>query len=201
FPQTAEIRRLRARYRRGEMDQGAYEAAIRGEIERVIRLQEELGLDVLVHGEPERNDMVEYFGEHLEGFAFTEHGWVQSYGSRYVKPPIIYGDVARPRPLTVEWIRYAQSFTDRPVKGRLTGPVTLLQWSFVRDDQPREETCRQLALAIRDEVQDLEAAGVGVVQIDEPAVRGGLPVRRARGAEHLPGASVRSRLATSDREN
>lgn len=197
FPQTAEIRRLRARYRRGELDQGAYEAAIRGEIERVIRLQEELGLDVLVHGEPERNDMVEYFGEHLEGFAFTEHGWVQSYGSRYVKPPIIYGDVARPRPMTVEWIRYAQSLTDRPVKGMLTGPVTLLQWSFVRDDQPREETCRQLALAIRDEVQDLEAAGIGVIQIDEPAFREGLPLRRARWPEYLAWASECFRLATS----
>lgn len=197
FPQTPEIRQLRARYRRGELDQAGYEAAIRAEIERVIRLQEELGLDVLVHGEPERNDMVEYFAEQLEGFAFTEHGWVQSYGSRYVKPPIIYGDVSRPAPMTVQWIRHAQSLTDRPVKGMLTGPVTILQWSFVRDDQPREVTCRQLALAIRDEVQDLEAAGIGVIQIDEPAFREGLPLRRARWQEYLRWASECFRLATS----
>ena len=197
FPQTPEIRRIRARHRRGELDQEGYEAAMRAEIERVIRLQEELGLDVLVHGEPERNDMVEYFAEQLEGFVLTEHGWVQSYGSRYVKPPIIYGDVSRPRPMTVRWIRYAQSLTDRPVKGMLTGPVTILQWSFVRDDQPRAETCRQLALAIRDEVEDLEAAGIRVIQIDEPAFREGLPLRRARWAEYLRWASECFRLATS----
>ncbi|BAS27809.1 5-methyltetrahydropteroyltriglutamate--homocysteine methyltransferase [Limnochorda pilosa] len=197
FPQTGGIRRLRARLRRGELDEAAYETAIKAEIERVVRLQEGLGLDVLVHGEPERNDMVEYFGEQLEGFAFTEHGWVQSYGSRYVKPPIIYGDVWRPAPMTVRWITYAQSLTDRPVKGMLTGPVTILQWSFVRDDQPRSETCRQIALAIRDEVLDLEAAGIGVIQIDEPAFREGLPLRRADWAGYLRWASESFRLATA----
>src|SRR5690606_19037369 len=148
--------------------------AIRAEIEQVIRFQEDIGLDVLVHGEPERNDMVEYFGELLDGFAFTEYGWVQSYGSRCVKPPLIYGDVARLAPMTVAWSAYAQSLTERPVKGMLTGPVTILQWSFVRNDQPRETTCRQLALALRDEVVDLEAAGITVIQIDEPAFREGL---------------------------
>ncbi len=145
------------------------------EITRVIRYQEQVDLDVLVHGEPERNDMVEYFGELLEGFAFTRFGWVQSYGSRCVKPPVIFGDVSRPHPMTVEWLRFAQSLTDKPVKGMLTGPVTILQWSFVRDDQPRQATCRQIALALRDEVQDLEKAGIGVIQIDEPAFREGCP--------------------------
>ena len=197
FPQTRELRQLRARLRRGELDREAYEQAIRREIERVIRLQEELGLDVLVHGEPERNDMVEYFAQQMEGFAFTEHGWVQSYGTRYVKPPIIYGDVHRPRPMTVGWITYAQSLTSRPVKGMLTGPVTILQWSFVRDDQPRELTCRQIALAIRDEVQDLEAAGIRVIQIDEPAFREGLPLRRRDWPEYLRWATECFRLATS----
>ena len=145
------------------------------EIARCIRYQEEVELDVLVHGEAERNDMVEYFGELLDGFAFTRFGWVQSYGSRCVKPPIIFGDVQRPHAMTVEWARYAQSLTDKPVKGMLTGPVTILQWSFVRDDQPRADTCRQIALALRDEVQDLEKAGIKVIQIDEPALREGLP--------------------------
>ena len=143
-----------------------------------MRFQEEIGLDVLVHGEFERNDMVEYFGEQLDGFAFTKNGWVQSYGSRCVKPPIVWGDVVRPAPMTVGWSRYAQSLTNRPMKGMLTGPVTVLQWSFVRDDQARSRTCRQIALALRDEVQDLEAAGIGIIQIDEPALREGLPLRR-----------------------
>ena len=196
FPQTPEVRRFRARWRRGEIDDATYEEGIRAEIRRVIRLQEELGLDVLVHGEPERNDMVEYFAEQLEGFAFTRHGWVQSYGSRCVKPPILYGDVARPGPMTVKWITYAQSLTDRPVKGMLTGPVTILQWSFVRDDQPREVTCRQIALAIRDEVQDLEAAGIRVIQIDEPAFREAMPLRRADRAAYLAWATECFRLVT-----
>jgi 5-methyltetrahydropteroyltriglutamate--homocysteine methyltransferase len=144
----------------------------------VIAHQEELGIDVLVHGEPERNDMVQYFGEQLEGFAFTRNGWVQSYGSRYVRPPVIFGDVSRPEPMTVKWAEYAQSLSDKPVKGMLTGPVTILNWSFVRDDQPRSETCRQIALAIRDEVADLDAAGIRMIQIDEAALREGLPLRK-----------------------
>ncbi|QIA27489.1 5-methyltetrahydropteroyltriglutamate--homocysteine S-methyltransferase [Thermaerobacter sp. PB12/4term] len=196
FPQTPEVRRLRARWRRGEIDTATYEEGIRAEIRRVIRLQEELGLDVLVHGEAERNDMVEYFAEQLEGFAFTRHGWVQSYGSRCVKPPILYGDVARPGPMTVRWITYAQSLTERPVKGMLTGPVTILQWSFVRDDQPREVTCRQIALAIRDEVQDLEAAGIRVIQIDEPAFREAMPLRQADRPAYLAWATECFRLVT-----
>ena len=158
---------------------------MRSEIERVIRFQEEVGLDVLVHGEPERNDMVQYFAEQMEGYVFTQNAWVQSYGSRYVRPPIIFGDVRRPAPMTVDWTTYAQSLTDRPVKGMLTGPVTMLQWSFVRDDQPRSETCEQLALAIRDEVADLEQAGIRVIQVDEPAIREGLPLRRDRWADYL----------------
>ena len=177
FPQTAEIRQARMRLRKGEIDEAQYLDLMRGEIERVIRLQEEIGLDVLVHGEPERNDMVQYFAEQMDGYVFTENAWVQSYGSRYVRPPILFGDVSRPNAMTVEWIKYAQSLTDRPVKGMLTGPVTMLMWSFVRDDQPRSETCKQLALAIRDEVSDLEAAGVDIIQVDEPAIREGLPLR------------------------
>ena len=171
FPQTKEVRALRASLKSGAIDQAAYEKSIEKEIERTIRLQEKLGLDVLVHGEFERNDMVEYFGEMLSGFTFTANGWVQSYGSRCVKPPIIYGDVERPAPMTVRWSTYAQSLTSRPVKGMLTGPVTMLSWSFVRNDQPAELTCKQIALAIRDEVKDLEAAGIRVIQIDEPALR------------------------------
>src|SRR5690606_15078255 len=159
FPQTPDIRQARLRFRKGELTAPAYEAQMQTEIARCIREQELLGLDVLVHGEPERNDMVEYFGEQLDGYAFTRFGWVQSYGSRCVKPPILFGDIHRPKAMTVEWIRYAQSLTDKPVKGMLTGPVTILNWSFVRDDQPREDSCRQLALAIRAEVQDLERAG------------------------------------------
>ncbi|WP_419204256.1 5-methyltetrahydropteroyltriglutamate--homocysteine S-methyltransferase [Bordetella trematum] len=197
FPQTAEIRALRRDWKAGALNDAAYEDAIRKEIEAVIRFQEKVGLDVLVHGEPERNDMVEYFGELLAGFAFTRNGWVQSYGSRCVKPPIIFGDVARPAPMTVGWSSYAQSLTDKPVKGMLTGPVTILQWSFVRDDQPREATCRQLALALRDEVIDLERAGIKVIQIDEPAIREGLPLRRAQWQAYLDWAVDCFRLSTA----
>src|SRR5690625_2889481 len=179
FPQTSEIRAVRKAWRDSNLSDTAYQKAIQEEIESVIRAQEEVGLDVLVHGEAERNDMVEYFGELLGGFAFTAHGWVQSYGSRGVKPPIIYGDVMRAAPMTVAWAKYAQSLTDKAVKGMLTGPVTMLQWSFVRDDQPRETTCRQISLALRDEVLDLEAAGIRVIQVDEPAIREGLPLQRA----------------------
>ena len=180
FPQTAEVRRARAALARGEMTAAAYERAIEGWIDDAVRWQEEIGLDVLVHGEFERNDMVKYFGEQLSGYAFTQHGWVQSYGSRCVAPPIIWGDVSRPAPMTVRWSAYAQSLTKRPMKGMLTGPVTMLQWSFVRDDMPRETVCRQIALAIRDEVADLEAAGIAVIQVDEPAFREGLPLRHGR---------------------
>ncbi len=197
FPQTPELRRARRERDAGDLDESAYESVIESTIERVIRLQEEIGLDVLVHGEPERGDMVEHFGRELEGFAFTRSGWVQSYGSRYVKPPIIYGDVARPGAMTVRWSRYAQSLTDRPVKGMLTGPVTILNWSFVRDDQPRSETCRQIALAIRDETVALEAAGISVIQIDEPALREGLPLRRDDWTSYLAWAVACFRLATS----
>ena len=197
FPQTPELRRTRRSHNRRETSTEDYETAIEAEIERVIRLQEEIGLDVLVHGEPERNDMVEYFGERLDGFAFTRFGWVQSYGSRYVKPPIIFGDVSRPTPMTVRWATYAQSLTDRPVKGMLTGPVTILNWSFVRDDQPRAETCRQIALAIRDEVVDLEAAGIQVIQIDEPALREGLPLRQSDWTAYLAWSVACFRLAAS----
>jgi 5-methyltetrahydropteroyltriglutamate--homocysteine methyltransferase len=179
FPQTPEVRKMRAAFRAGKLDASTYERFVEEETERCIRFQENVGIDVLVHGEFERNDMVEYFGEQLEGFVFTENGWVQSYGSRCVKPPIIYGDVFRAHPMTVRWSAYAQSLTKLPVKGMLTGPVTILQWSFVRDDQPRSQTCRQIALAIRDEVRDLEKAGIRIIQIDEPAIREGLPLRRA----------------------
>ncbi|MBD8897554.1 5-methyltetrahydropteroyltriglutamate--homocysteine S-methyltransferase [Rhodanobacter sp. DHG33] len=179
FPQTDELRQARAAHRAGKLADKAYEDRLEAEIERVVRFQEEVGLDVLVHGEPERNDMVEYFGEQLDGYLFTRLGWVQSYGSRCVKPPVIWGDVARPAPMTVYWSAFAQSLTDRPMKGMLTGPVTMLQWSFVRDDLPRETVCRQIALALRDEVHDLEAAGIRAIQIDEPALREGLPLRRA----------------------
>ncbi len=185
FPQTQEVRQARALNRAGKLPDAEYDAFLAAEIERCVRLQETIGIDVLVHGEFERNDMVEYFGERLDGFAFTRNGWVQSYGSRCVKPPIIYGDVRRPLPMTVRWSRHAQSLTTRPMKGMLTGPVTVLQWSFVRDDQPRAQTCRQIALALRDEVGDLEAAGIRVIQIDEPALREGLPLRRAEWRQYL----------------
>jgi 5-methyltetrahydropteroyltriglutamate--homocysteine methyltransferase len=197
FPQTAEVRKVRTELRSGARDVASYEAFLRSEIERAIRFQEEIGLDVLVHGEFERSDMVEYFGEQLNGFAFTEHGWVQSYGSRCVKPPIIFGDVSRRGPMTVAWSRFAQSLTPKPVKGMLTGPVTILQWSFVRDDQPRAVTCRQIALALRDEVADLEAAGIRIIQIDEPAIREGLPLRRSEWKEYLDWAVECFRLASS----
>ena len=185
FPQTDVLRKARAAHRAGQLDDAAYEALLHAEIERVVRFQEQIGLDVLVHGEPERNDMVEYFGEQMDGYLFTQLGWVQSYGSRCVKPPIIYGDIARRAPMTVRWSSYAQSLTAKPMKGMLTGPVTMLQWSFVRDDLPRESVCRQIALALREEVRDLEAAGIGVIQIDEPALREGLPLRRAEWPAYL----------------
>ncbi len=178
FPQTPEIRKARAAHKKGELGENAYKEAMQAEIKSVVDFQHEIGIDVLVHGEPERNDMVEYFGEQLSGFAFTKFGWVQSYGSRCVKPPIIFGDVSRPKPMTVEWSKYAQSCTDKVMKGMLTGPVTILQWSFVRDDQPRSATSRQIALSIRDEVSDLEAAGIRIIQIDEAAFREGLPLRK-----------------------
>lgn len=185
FPQTTEIRQARLRFRTGELDAAQYVTLMRTEIERAVREQEALGLDVLVHGEAERNDMVEYFGEQLEGYAFSRFGWVQSYGSRCVKPPILFGDISRPKAMTVEWIKYAQSLTDKPMKGMLTGPVTLLNWSFVRDDQSRSTTCYQLALAIRDEVLDLEKAGVNIIQIDEAALREGLPLRKSQWQAYL----------------
>jgi 5-methyltetrahydropteroyltriglutamate--homocysteine methyltransferase len=177
FPQTPEIRKARADHGKGLINDAAYDVFLREETARAVRWQEDVGLDVLVHGEFERNDMVQYFGEQLSGFAFTKHAWVQSYGSRCVRPPIIYGDVSRPKPMTVQWWRYSQSLTDRPMKGMLTGPVTILKWSFVRDDQPRSATCRQIAFAIRDEVVDLEKAGAPIIQIDEAALREGLPLR------------------------
>jgi 5-methyltetrahydropteroyltriglutamate--homocysteine methyltransferase len=197
FPQTGNIRHVRSQFKSGALDEAGYKAAMRAEIERSVREQEALGLDVLVHGEAERNDMVEYFGEQLRGFAFTQNGWVQSYGSRCVKPPIIFGDVSRPTPMTVDWITYAQSLTSRPMKGMLTGPVTILQWSFVRDDQPRSDTALQIALAIRDEVVDLERAGVKIIQIDEPAIREGLPLRRAQWGDYLKWAVKAFRVASS----
>jgi 5-methyltetrahydropteroyltriglutamate--homocysteine methyltransferase len=197
FPQTAEVRKARAALRKGQSSVQQYETFCREEIQRTVRFQEEIGLDVLVHGECERTDMVEYFGEQLAGFAFTQNGWVQSYGTRCVKPPVIFGDVCRPRPMTVDWIRYAQSLTSRPMKGMLTGPITILQWSFVRDDQPRRDTAMQIALAIRDEVADLEAAGIRVIQIDEPALREGLPLARTEWAAYLQWAVDAFRLCAS----
>jgi 5-methyltetrahydropteroyltriglutamate--homocysteine methyltransferase len=197
FPQTAEVRKMRAAFRSGKIDQKTYDKFVEEETTRCIQFQEEVGLDVLVHGEFERNDMVEYFGEQLNGFVFSENGWVQSYGSRCVKPPVIYGDVSRPHAMTVRWSKFAQSVTKHPVKGMLTGPVTILQWSFVRDDQPRSETCKQIALAIRDEVVDLEAAGIRVIQIDEPAIREGLPLRRSDWPEYLDWSVNAFRLASS----
>lgn len=185
FPQTADIRQVRSQFKAGKIDGTTYRAAMHAEIERCVREQEALGLDVLVHGEPERNDMVEYFGEQLDGYVFSRFGWVQSYGSRCVKPPILFGDISRPQAMTVEWIRHAAALTDRPMKGMLTGPVTILNWSFVRDDQPRADTCRQLALAMRDEVLDLEQAGLRVIQIDEAALREGLPLRRSEWRHYL----------------
>jgi 5-methyltetrahydropteroyltriglutamate--homocysteine methyltransferase len=197
FPQTAEIRQARADYKAQRIDQTTYETAMRQAIAEAVERQEAIGLDVLVHGEAERNDMVEYFGEQLAGYAFTRYGWVQSYGSRCVKPPIIYGDVTRPVPMTVDWTGYAQSLTDKPVKGMLTGPVTLLQWSFVRNDQPRAITALQIALALREEVRDLEAAGTAIIQIDEPAFREGLPLRQADWDAYLDWAVRAFRIASA----
>ncbi|WP_369052470.1 5-methyltetrahydropteroyltriglutamate--homocysteine S-methyltransferase [Kineococcus terrestris] len=197
FPQTREIRAARAAHARGELSTQAYEEFLRAEVDRVVALQEDLGFDVLVHGEPERNDMVQYFAEHLDGFAVTRNGWVQSYGSRCVRPPILFGDVVRPEPITVRWAQHAQSRTAKPVKGMLTGPVTILAWSFVRDDQPLGETARQVALALRDEVADLEAAGTRVVQVDEPALRELLPLREADQGAYLEWSVGSFRLATA----
>jgi 5-methyltetrahydropteroyltriglutamate--homocysteine methyltransferase len=197
FPQTDEVRKARAAHAKGALADAEYDAFLRRETAAAVRWQEEIGIDVLVHGEFERNDMVQYFGEQLAGYAFTRHGWVQSYGSRYVRPPIIFGDVSRPRPMTVAWSSYAQSLTKRPMKGMLTGPVTMLQWSFVRDDIPRDETCRQIALALRDEVADLETAGIRIIQIDEPAFREGLPLRKADWKAYLHWAVECFRLASS----
>ncbi|MEV6387190.1 5-methyltetrahydropteroyltriglutamate--homocysteine S-methyltransferase [Nocardia xishanensis] len=197
YPQTSAIRLARAALRKGEIDQAEYVRRMRAEIADVVALQEKLGLDVLVHGEPERNDMVQYFAEQLDGFAATDNGWVQSYGTRCVRPPILFGDVTRRAPMTVDWITYAQSLTDKPVKGMLTGPVTILAWSFVRDDQPPADSARQVALAIRDETVDLESAGIGIVQVDEPALRELLPLRAADQAAYLDWAVGSFRLATS----
>jgi 5-methyltetrahydropteroyltriglutamate--homocysteine methyltransferase len=196
FPQTADIRKHRAAHKHGHIDQSQYDTFLRQAIEDCIREQERIGLDVLVHGEFERNDMVEYFAEFLEGFAFTENGWVQSYGSRCVKPPVIYGDVSRPHAMTIEWSSFARSLTDRPMKGMLTGPITVLQWSFVRDDIERKETAWQIALALRDEVQDLEKAGLPIIQVDEPALREGLPLRRSDWEPYLDWAVQAFKLTT-----
>ncbi|MFO8098015.1 MAG: 5-methyltetrahydropteroyltriglutamate--homocysteine S-methyltransferase, partial [Salinibacter sp.] len=196
FPQTDDVRRMRAKYKKEEITQDEYEDFIEEQIADTIAAQEEIGLDVLVHGEAERGDMVEYFGRQLDGFLFTENGWVQSYGTRCVRPPIIAGDVSRPEPMTTRWLAYANEQTDQPVKGMLTGPVTMLQWSFVRDDQPRAETCRQIALAIRDEVVDLETAGIQAIQIDEPAFREGLPLREHQWGDYLDWAVECFRLAS-----
>lgn len=197
FPQTADVRQARARFKKGFLTIQEYQDFLKDRTRDAVGRQRQIGLDVFVHGEFERNDMVEYFGEQLEGFAFTEHGWVQSYGSRYVKPPIIYGDVLRTRPMTVEWFEYAQSLTDKPVKGMLTGPITILQWSFVRDDQPRSETAKQIALAVREETLDLEKAGARIVQIDEPAIREGLPLRKSDWTEYLRWAVDAFKLASA----
>ena len=197
LPQTREIRELRAAYKKGAVDQASYEKQLEEKTAEAMRWQDQIDIDVPVHGEYERNDMVEYFGEQLSGFAFTERAWVQSYGSRCVKPPIIFGDVSRPEPMTVRWTQMAQKYTQKPVKGMLTGPVTILQWSFVRDDQPRSQTCRQIALAIRDEVQDLEQAGVKIIQIDEAALREGLPIRKSEWKTYLDWAVESFRLTAS----
>lgn len=201
FPQTDDIRQLRAKFKKGDLNIAQYEEAIEQATIDTIRWQEEVGLDVLVHGEFERNDMVEYFGEQLDGFLFTKNGWVQSYGSRCVKPPVIFGDVSRPKDMTVRWSTFAAAQTDRPMKGMLTGPVTILQWSFVRDDQPREATTKQIALAIRDEVVALEKAGIGIIQIDEAAIREGLPLRKAKRPHYLDWAVSSFRITASGVED
>ena len=197
FPQTEAVRKARAAHGKSELSDAEYEKFLRGETARTVQWQEKIGLDVLVHGEFERNDMVQYFGEQLAGFVFTKHGWVQSYGSRCVRPPILFGDVSRPEPMTVKWWEYAQSITTRPMKGMLTGPVTILNWSFVRNDIPRADACRQLALAIRDEVADLEQAGARIIQIDEAALREGLPLRRGDWDAYLRWAVESFRLTSS----
>lgn len=197
FPQTKEVRSWRAKHKKGELSDEQYDRLLKEETAKTVKWQEDLGIDVVVHGEFERNDMVEYFGENLEGFVFTKNGWVQSYGSRCVKPPIIFGDVSRPNPMTVYWSSYAQSLTEKPMKGMLTGPVTILQWSFVRNDQPRSATCTQIALAIRDEVSDLEKAGIKVIQIDEPAIREGLPLRKSDWQTYLEWAVRAFRISSS----
>ncbi len=197
FPQTAEVRKGRAAHARGTMSDAQHEQFLKEETARAVRWQEDIGLDVLVHGEFERNDMVQYFGEQLSGFAFTKHGWVQSYGSRCVRPPILFGDVSRPKPMAVEWWRYAQSLTKKPLKAMVTGPVTILNWSFVRDDIPRSEACRQIALAIRDEVIDLERSGAMMIQIDEAALREGLPLRKSQWKTYLGWAVDSFRICSS----
>ena len=197
FPQTEDIRRARAQHARGELDDAGYQAFLQDEIRRVVALQEDLGLDVLVHGEPERNDMVQYFAENLDGFAVTRHGWVQSYGSRATRPSILWGDVSRPAPITVAWSEFAQSLSQKPVKGMLTGPVTILAWSFVRDDQPLAHTADQVALALRDEIADLEAAGIRIIQVDEPALRELLPLKRTEHRDYLDWSVGSFRLATA----
>ncbi len=197
FPQTNAVRIARKQYNNNEINKIEYDEFIKNEIIHTLNFQQEIGLDVLVHGEFERNDMVQYFAEQLEGFAFTENGWVQSFGSRYVRPPIIYGDISRPKPMAVEWAKFAQAQTKKPVKGMLTGPITILNWSYVRNDQPHSETCRQIALAIREEVNDLEAAGIGIIQIDEPALREGLPLQREDWQNYLDWAVECFRLCTS----
>lgn len=197
FPQTKEVRAARAKWKKGELNDAEYDAFIKEETRKCVEFQDEIGIDMPVHGEFERNDMVEYFGEQLEGFVFTSNGWVQSFGSRYVKPPIIFGDVSRPTPMTTYWSEFAQTLTKRPMKGMLTGPITILQWSFVRDDQPREITTKQIGLAIRDEVSDLEKIGIAAIQIDEPAIREGLPLRKADWAAYLKWAVESFRLSAS----
>lgn len=197
FPQTPEVRKARAAHDKGQLGDAEYEQFLREETARTVRWQEEIGLDVLVHGEFERNDMVQYFGEQLAGFAFTRHGWVQSYGSRCVRPPILFGDVSRPNPMTVEWWRYSQSLTKKPMKAMLTGPVTILNWSFVRDDLPRSQASKQIALAIRDEVLDLEKAGAAMIQIDEAALREGLPLRHGDWKHYLDWAVESFRICAS----
>jgi len=197
FPQTGDIRKERAAFAKGDITEAQYTQAMRDEIKRVVDLQEEIGLDVLVHGEPERNDMVQYFAENLDGFAVTQNGWVQSYGSRCTRPSILWGDVSRPKPITVEWSTYTQSLTPKPVKGMLTGPVTILAWSFVRDDQPLRETANQVALALRDEIEDLEAAGIGIIQVDEPALRELLPLKKKDHSDYLDWSVGSFRLATA----
>jgi 5-methyltetrahydropteroyltriglutamate--homocysteine methyltransferase len=196
FPQTKEVRVKRKEFKQGQLTEQEYESFLRAEIKNAVQLQEEIGLDVLVHGEFERNDMVEYFGELLDGFAFTENGWVQSYGSRGVKPPVIYGDVSRKASMTVKWSAYAQSLTNKKMKGMLTGPVTILQWSFVRNDQPREITTYQIANALREEVLDLEKAGIEIIQIDEPALREGLPLKKINWQKYLDWAVKAFRICS-----